>query len=115
MAFQLSTATILLSNVFLFLASRAIKKDNQKLAKISLGLAMVLGLSFGYYQFKGWGQLIDKGATASDYIINHKGLYGDHYKFYHQEKEITYDNNKFYWRSDELSPELKKEMVDSRS
>lgn len=110
-AFQLSTISILVSSGFLFLAMRSAKKSNQQLVKISLGLAMVCGLAFGFFQVKGWGQLFDKGATVSDWIINHKGQYGRHYKFYHQEKEITYDNGRFYWRSDEVSPELKEEMV----
>ncbi|MBN4072982.1 cytochrome c oxidase subunit 3 [Crocinitomix catalasitica] len=79
--------------------------------KMSLGVAMVLGLAFGYLQYKGWGQLFDRGATLSDFIINHTGQYGKHYKFYHQQKEITYDNDHFYWRSDEISPELKDQMV----
>ena len=110
-AFQLSTVSILLSSALLYLAVRAIKQNKHSVVKACLGIAVVLGIAFGYFQFKGWGQLFDKGATVSDFIINHKGQYGKYYSFFHQDKEITYDNNTFYWQAEEVSPDLKEKMV----
>lgn len=62
-AFMYSTAILLLSSVFLFLASRALRNGNQKSQQLFLWITFVLGLVFGYLQWQGWIGLYQSGAV----------------------------------------------------
>ncbi len=60
-AFYFSTIAILLCSVTFHLAKKAIQKDNRKLTTNFLLLTLALGISFVFFQLKGFGQLTDSG------------------------------------------------------
>lgn len=56
-AFTISTVLILLCSVTFHMAQRAIKQDQRSKTSLFLGLTLVLGLGFVYFQFKGFEEL----------------------------------------------------------
>jgi cytochrome c oxidase subunit 3 len=80
-AFWLSTAIIVLSSIFIEVAIRNAKKNNQGNLKFFMALTFIAGLSFVYFQFKGYKQLTDFGAHAvNNHIIVTDGKYGDYFE-----------------------------------
>lgn len=61
--FMFSTGILLLSSLFLFLASRAYKNGAISRQRTFLWTTMVLGCVFGILQFQGWLSLIETGAV----------------------------------------------------
>jgi len=57
----ISTAIIISSSLTMFVAQRAIKKDNLKLTAISLFITLVLGIAFFCAQYAGWKELTSQG------------------------------------------------------
>ncbi len=62
-AFLYSTAVLICSSVFLFLASKALRNKDITKQKIFLWLTLVLGVSFGYLQVEAWSSLYQSGAA----------------------------------------------------
>lgn len=62
-AFMYSTAVLVLSSIFLFLATRALKNGNKRLQQLFLWITLGLGLLFAYLQFEGWTGLYQSGAV----------------------------------------------------
>ncbi len=60
-AFYFSTLVIILCSITFHLAKKAIQKDNRLLTTNYLLLTLALGISFVFFQFKGFGQLMDSG------------------------------------------------------
>ncbi len=60
-AFYISTLLIVLSSLSFYLAKRTLMAGNQKQTTLMLALTLLLGLGFVFYQFNGFGQLIDAG------------------------------------------------------
>ncbi|WP_432672748.1 cytochrome c oxidase subunit 3 [Flavobacterium sp. SM2513] len=60
-AFIISTIVMLLSSVTFYLAKKAIKEDKHSLTTGYLLATLFLALAFVYFQFEGFGQLIDLG------------------------------------------------------
>lgn len=110
-AFMVSTVSIIISSLFLILAHSAVKKNNTKLVKLTLGLAFGFGLAFGVSQYIGWKQLIETGNTVNAGIINSRGKYGKYYTLIYKGKEISYDNAIFYIKGEPISDEIKTEMI----
>ena len=54
---------LLLSSVFLYLASRALRNGDKSKQQLFLWITMALGLVFGYLQFQGWTSLYNSGAA----------------------------------------------------
>jgi len=111
LALNISTVLIILSSVALFIARIFIRKNSFGLVKIFLGLALIGGIMFGYYQFKGWQNLYERGFTVTSPIINQNGKYGQFYELTYQGKEISFDNEEFYWSGQPLSQELSDKMM----
>ena len=109
-AFIWSTTCILFSSLFLIVAIRSIKQNKYGIVKVSLAFSLLLGLAFGYFQLIGWGELFDKGERFNSPIINQKGQYGKYFSFSYEGKEITYENNTYYLRGEEISDEVATEM-----
>ena len=109
-AFLTSTILIVASSLCLVGATWAVKNEKQGVVKTLLGLAFAFGAIFGYTQLKGWGQLMDTGNTVSASIINVNGKYGKYYTLFYQDKEITYDNAKFYLKGDLVSADVMEAM-----
>lgn len=57
----ISTAIIVTSSLTLFVAQRAIKKDNMGLTVIGLVVTLLLGFAFFYTQLEAWKQLTAQG------------------------------------------------------
>jgi len=61
--FMYSSIVLVASSIALFLATRALKKNNIGLQKVFLWITLVLGLAFGYMQFGAWSALYHSGAA----------------------------------------------------
>lgn len=109
-AFQISTASILLSSGFLLIARWAVKNSKSTVLKLSLGLAFFLGATFGVSQFIGWTQLTENGNVLSGEIINIRGKYGKYFTLIYEGKEISFDGYDFYIKGEIISEELATEM-----
>lgn len=60
-AFYISTILIVLSSISFYLAKRTLLAGDQSKTTLLLILTLVLGLSFVFYQFNGFNQLIEAG------------------------------------------------------
>ncbi len=60
-AFLVSTALILISSLTFILAKRALQQNNRQMVTVWLLATLVLGVSFIYNQFAGFGQIIEAG------------------------------------------------------
>jgi cytochrome c oxidase subunit III len=67
--FWLSTATILLSSLGLFLSKSYVKSEKFSLYRLALVISFILGILFITFQIIGWQQLYQKNIT----IQNHTG------------------------------------------
>jgi cytochrome c oxidase subunit 3 len=75
-AFWISTIIIILSSITFQLTVLKANKDNHKTTKLLAVTTLILGLLFVYFQFKGYGQLIDKGSHLVGNIMTVEGRYG---------------------------------------
>jgi cytochrome c oxidase subunit 3 len=75
-----------------------------------LGLTLLLGISFGYFQFQGWKQLHSSGNALSGTIININGQYGKYYTFFYEGKEISYNNAEFFYKGEKIGADLMSKM-----
>ncbi len=71
----ISTAVIVTSSLTLFLAQRAIKKDNLQLTSIALLATLLLGFAFFYTQYAGWKQLSAQGIYFAGKFSNASGSF----------------------------------------
>ncbi|WP_379088359.1 heme-copper oxidase subunit III [Pedobacter sp. UC225_65] len=62
-AFMYSTAALLASSVFLFLASRALRNGEKGFQQLFLWITLALGIVFGVLQFQAWSSLYQSGAA----------------------------------------------------
>ena len=108
--FLWSTIGIIVSSVLLYLSAQQIKKNKSKVAAAFIGLALVLGVFFGYAQYKGFMALSAKGNALTANIINLEGRYGEHFKLFKSGKEITFDGESFFWQGEGMSDSDIKEM-----
>ena len=60
-AFTISTFIIIVSSITIHLAKLAIKKDDRKNTTLLLLVTLALGLSFVFFQFKGFSQVVEMG------------------------------------------------------
>ncbi len=81
--FYWSTAVLLLSSVFMFLARRSAGKDEFQQLKVYITLAFVLGASFLVMQYEGWKELQAsgiylKGNPSGSFLYILTGLHAFH-------------------------------------
>ncbi len=103
MAFYVSTALILLSSFTLWFGLKKAKEGDQTTTKRMVLLTLILGLGFSYFQFKGWGELFDRGHTVHGeniYLI--KGEYGTDYTFLYKGVPVEKVDGEFYESNDKL-------------
>ncbi len=76
-AFTISTILIILGSVTFHLAKRAIKKDDRSATTMYLLTTLALGLSFVFFQFKGFSQVVEMGYyfTGSESSVTSSFLY----------------------------------------
>jgi len=101
-AFYLSTITIIISSLTMWWAIKSIKENNEKNFKIGLTITLILGLTFAYFQFQGWKELVFTGNYVSGDIGNLKGVYGEDYTFSYQGHQLIFENGNFYFPSDSM-------------
>lgn len=104
-AFWISTTLIIISSVTLILALQVAKKGNTKALKMLMGITFVLGMGFVYFQFKGYGQLIDNGVHFSfNRIVVTDGRYGDYFEIEKNGEYIEVNGNDFFLGTKKLNP-----------
>jgi cytochrome c oxidase subunit 3 len=95
-SFWISTGVIAASSVAIQLALNFARKGNLKGLKVAILSTLLLGIAFVYFQFRGYGQLIDNGVHATgSYIVVSDGKYGDYYEVKMDGKFIDVDGNDF--------------------
>lgn len=60
-SFFTATIFILLSTLTMVLAQIAVKKNRENLTPILVGITLVLGILFAFFQYSGWRELIERG------------------------------------------------------
>jgi cytochrome c oxidase subunit 3 len=104
-AFWVSTVIMLLSSGTMFIAVRAIKKDNRSLTTLMLLVSLILGSAFIYSQFQGWGEMVDNGLyMRGDFLENLKGDYGVDYVITEQAsgRIVEYRDRHYYDPNDPM-------------
>ena len=103
-AFWISSGIIIASSLTINLALSFIKRNDAKKSNLMLLLTLVLGIAFGFYQFKGWGQLIERGSFFIGPIMDKtdggfflKGEYGKDFTVSFGSEELVYENLRLYF------------------
>ncbi len=73
--FLWSSISIVVSSIFLIMASFSAKKNNAFLTKVCIGLTLVFGLLFALAQYQGYGQLFNQGVFFTGAGHNASGSY----------------------------------------
>ena len=95
-AFWVSTAILALSSISIEYAVKSSKRKVKKSIRIGIMLTLLLGLSFVYFQFRGFNQLKDNGQFfTKNFIMVNKGKYGEKYEILIKNKEIKLDGNNY--------------------
>jgi cytochrome c oxidase subunit 3 len=76
-AFTISTIVIIVSSITIFLAKKAIQKDDRQKTTLFLLATLVLGISFVVLQFIGFNQVVEMGYffTGSESTVTSSFLY----------------------------------------
>lgn len=118
-AFWISTLIIILSSITFQLSVFKSKKDNFKTTKILAITTLFLGCLFVYFQFKGYGQLIEKGSHLVGNIMTVEGRYGSvgedgryygYYELKYKGKFIGINGNDYLLNGKKMSDKDMKEF-----
>ncbi len=71
----ISTALIITSSLTMFIAQKAIKKDNYQLTSVALLATLLLGFAFFFTQYTGWKQLSTQGIYFAGKFSNASGSF----------------------------------------
>jgi cytochrome c oxidase subunit 3 len=93
--FYLSTLFIALSSLSFWLAIQGAKKDKQGQLKGAMAATLLFGAAFLYYQFQGYGELVDKGLNPVNDILVTNGRYGDYYEIKYKGNLVAVDGNEY--------------------
>ena len=99
-AFYYSTLTIVLSSLIYWRAFKQLQANKINSYKYGLVLTFILGLTFSFFQFQAYKELIEKGNYVSDDIGSIKGEYGVDYTISYQGMNLIYDNGNYYMPGD---------------
>lgn len=96
-AFWVSTTLIIISSVTLILAQKFAQSGKITALKTAMGITLVLGIAFVYFQFKGYGQLVDNGVHFSfNRIVVTDGRYGDYFVVETDGKYVEVNGNDYF-------------------
>lgn len=104
-AFTYSTIAIIISSIMLVGALFAARKGRTSLITLFLALTLVFGGVFTYFQFRGWGQMLEVGNYVSMGIINDKGMYGEYYSFELEGTPIRHNGEEYTYNGEPLAQE----------
>ncbi|MFK7786309.1 MAG: hypothetical protein AB8B56_14410 [Crocinitomicaceae bacterium] len=103
-AFWISTTLILISSLTLILGLRFARSGNTGGLKAMMGITFVLGLAFVYFQFKGYGELVNDGVHFSfNRIVVTDGRYGDYFEIEKDGKYVEVNGNDFFLSGKKMS------------
>ncbi len=112
--FWISTALIIVSSLTMFLAMRAVRKNETAKIKYYLLLTLGLGLGFMGSQSKAWSQLIYQGNFFVGKISDLRGEYGKDYVIMNQGAQLNYIDGNFYAASDKSLAEPLNEKINHK-
>lgn len=93
--FYLSTLFIALSSLSFWWAIQGAKKDKQGQLQGAMTFTLLFGAAFLYYQFQGYGELVDKGVNPVNDILVTNGRYGDYFEFKYKGDLVAVDGNEY--------------------
>jgi cytochrome c oxidase subunit 3 len=93
--FYLSTLFIALSSLSFWWAIQGAKKDKQGQLKGAMAATLLFGAAFLYFQFQGYGQLIEKGVNPVNEMLVVNGRYGDYYEIKYKGDLVAVDGNEY--------------------
>lgn len=93
--FWISTGIIIVSSIVFQMAVRFAKKGNTSGLKTAILGVLILGISFIYFQFKGYGDLTNSSVHFISKIIVTEGKYGDYYEVKYKGDFIEINGNDF--------------------
>lgn len=102
--FYLSTLFIALSSLCFWLAIQGAKKDKQVQLKGAMAATLLFGAAFLYYQFQGYGELVDKGLNPVNDILVTNGRYGDYYEIKYKGNLVAVDGNEYLINGKPIAP-----------
>jgi cytochrome c oxidase subunit 3 len=112
--FWISTAVILASSVTMFLAMRAVRKNETTKIKYFIGLTLGLGILFMGMQCKAWSQLIYQGNFFVGKISDLRGEYGKDYVIMNQGAQLNFIEGNFYAATDKSLAEPLNEKINHK-
>lgn len=110
-AFYISTAFLLASSIAMILSLWFARKGNTKGLKVAILTTFILGLGFCYFQFKGYGQLVDNGVHFTfNGIIVTDGRYGDYFEVKKGDDFIGVNGNSYELNGKKMSDAEMKDL-----
>lgn len=109
--FIISTVLIVISSFTFLLAIRFAKQNKMAMLKVFMSITMILGIGFIYFQFKGYGKLVENGIFfSSNRIMVNEGRYGDYYSLKVNGNHLVVDGNDYFLEGKEATPAQKKKI-----
>lgn len=94
--FFISTAFIILSSITFILGVKAAEQKNRAKLSVLMSFTFLFGMGFVIFQFKGYGELVDRGVYASaNRILVNEGRYGDYYTLKYKGMHIVVEGNDY--------------------
>ena len=109
-AFYVSTVLLILSSIVLEVGIRLGRKGMVNATKIFIPLTFLLGVGFSFYQWKGYGQLVDRGAYTTGKILVTQGRYGDYYQLKVDGKYMDVNANDYFLAGKRMTPAQKQDI-----
>lgn len=109
-AFWVSTILIILSSISYILAINFSVKNIAKKARVWMVITFFCGLGFIYFQFRGYDQLLEKGAHLTGSILVTEGRYGDYFEIKYLDKFIEVNANEYLIDGKPMSPKQYQEL-----
>lgn len=108
--FWISTLSIILSSLMYQFAVRATKNKDWKKVRVGMTMTLFLGLAFAFFQWKGYGQLVEQGAHFRSSILVVDGRYGDYFEIKYKGEFIDVEGNDYVINGKVLSEEKMNEL-----
>jgi len=111
-AFWVSTAIIIIASFTFHFAITSMKKGKITLSKSLVITTTVLAIAFGFSQYKGYKQLVKRGAYFVSSVVVNQGRYGDYYEIRMNGDLLTVDGNDYIKKGKVLNAAEQKQLKD---